>query len=158
MPIILKDQYFRRNEYGAICEMSPELSSRVKEFYKKIFADGIFEKPYQDGKWHRRHGFLGFYLNYDCYDISDNQILVQSRLTHRTKYGASVFNTDYMLFTEVGDKALLEHPVPNHLVAKLSKICPELGQTIEIINSQEKHPIVLAKNPRDKKECEEEVN
>lgn len=140
---------FSRNEYGAICSMSTEMGEKVKFFLEKMFTSETFKRPYDDCKWHRRYGFLGEYLNYDCYDISKNAILVQKRFTHRTKHGTSVVSRDYYLLTKKRNEILVEE-APKVLVVKLSKICPKLGQVINIIKKKEEHPIISAITLRDK--------
>lgn len=151
--IIKKDtkEYFFRDEYGAICNTSENLKEKAKYFYKKKFESGKFKKPYQEGEWHHRHGFIGDYLNYDYYDITENQILIQQRWTSRNKYGSSVCCKAYHIVT-VNEDGISAKEAPKHLVVKLCKICPELGQIIDIINREEKHPLIAAENLRKAKE------
>lgn len=141
------EQKFIRNEYGALCPTSKDLTLRINKFFEEAFYANKLTRPYEKGEWHRRHGFLGEVLNYDCYDINDESMLVQERLTSMSKYGASVISKDYYLVTKKDDKIFVKG-APKHLVVKLSKICPELGQVISIIN--EKNPILSAIALRDK--------
>lgn len=131
-----------RNEFGALTAIPSELRARAQELLSKAIAAQKLKAPYHDMALHKRHGYIGRCLNYDCYDVAESCVLVQRRETERTKYGSSP-RKSYFIIRRCG-RGVTVIDAPKAMVVKLAKASTGLGQVIQTITGKAKPPPKLS--------------
>lgn len=135
-------QTVARDNYGALTAMPADLATVAKALLSKAIVAKKLQAPYNAMEWHKRHGYLGWCLNYDFYDVTESTVLVQCRETERTKYGSSP-RKDYFLIRRCG-RGVTVTEAPKARVAKLAKVATELGQVINTLTGKAKKPLKQA--------------
>ena len=126
----------RRNEFGALIALPENLCSVAAKLLAMAIESCKLTPPYWDMERHKRHGYIGWCLNYDIYDVTSTTVLVQRRETQKTKYGVTP-HKDYYLVRRCG-RGVIVTTAPKAIVIKLAKMADHLGQVIKTISAKEK--------------------
>lgn len=125
-----------RNDFGALIVMPEHFRDIATKLLSKAIESKKLTAPYCHMIEHRRHGYLGWCLNYAFYDVTMSTVLVQRRETEKTKYGVSP-HKDYYLLRRCG-RGVTVKEAPKAVVVKLAKNSDHLGQVLKAISTREK--------------------
>lgn len=126
----------RRNEFGALIALPETFGAVAAKLLALAIESAKLPPPYFDMQRHKRHGYLGWCLNYDFYDVTPSTVLVQRRETEKTKFGVTP-HKDYFLVRRCG-RGVIVKTAPKAIVVKLAKASDHLGQVIKTISARER--------------------
>lgn len=129
-----------RDSFGAIAKAPEAAMDNARSLLRRAIATGKLDAEYCDMSQHRRHGWLGWALNYSIYDITDSAVLVQRRETERTKYGISP-QKSYFVIRRCGKHGVIVTEASKYRVVKLSAVAVALGQIIDTLEGRAKKPL-----------------
>jgi hypothetical protein len=127
-----------RNNYGALTVLPEAARATASTLLTTAINCKKLQAEYINGK-NTRHGWLGTALNYDFYDVKDAAVLVQQRITERTKYGVSP-RKEYFIIRRRG-KGVTVSEASKARVAKLAKVSRTLGDIIDTLEGRSKRPL-----------------
>jgi hypothetical protein len=125
-----------RNEFGALVRYPDASMELAQLLLKEAIKSGKLAAKYNHMEWHKRHGYIGWCLNYDIYDVSAAAVLVQHRETERTKYGTSP-HKDYYIIRRCGRGVRVTEAAKARVV-KLAKLARKLGDVIDTLEGRSK--------------------
>lgn len=129
-----------RDEFGALATAPEAAMDNARSLLRRAIATGKLDAPYCSMQQHRRHGWIGWALNYSIYDLTDSAVLVQRRETERTKYGISP-QKSYWIIRRCGKHGVTVTEASKHRVIKLSAVATALGQIIDTLEGRARHPL-----------------
>lgn len=132
-------QIIQRNEFGALTQYHDTAQKSAKSLLQVAIKAGKLDAQYNRMEWDKRHGYIGWCLNYDIYDVTVAAVLVQRRETERTKYGTSP-HKDYYIIRRCG-RGVRVTEAPKARVVKLAKLASELGEVIDTLEGRTQTPL-----------------
>lgn len=136
---IAGERYVSRDQFGAISFAPEAAMGKARSLLRLAISSGKLDTEYCKMSQHRRHGWIGWALNYAVYDITDSAVLVQRRETERTKYGVTP-HKDYYVIRRCG-KGVIVTEAAKARVVKLSAVATALGQIIDTLEGRAKVPL-----------------
>lgn len=127
-----------RNEFGALVRYSDAAEQSAQLLLKAAIKAGKLDAEYNHMEWHKRHGYIGWCLNYDIYDVTAAAVLVQRRKpsARNTAQARTRTITSFdVAATAFGLKAA------KSWVVKLAKLASKLGEVIDTLEGRSKTPL-----------------